>query len=70
MESVKAAVVQAAPILFDKNLTIEKACHLIAEAGTNDSKLVLLPEAYIPAYPRGFSLLYSIYSKELNNKGE
>ncbi|MES0359762.1 MAG: carbon-nitrogen hydrolase family protein [Anaerolineales bacterium] len=55
MESVKAAVVQAAPILFDKNLTIEKACHLIAEAGANDSKLVLLPEAYIPAYPRGFS---------------
>jgi nitrilase len=55
MESVKAAVVQAAPVLFDKTLTIEKACRLIAEAGTNGSKLVLLPEAYIPAYPRGFS---------------
>jgi len=55
MEPVKVAVVQAAPILFDKNLTIEKACLLIAEAGTNASKLVLLPEAYIPAYPRGLS---------------
>lgn len=55
MKSVKAAVVQAAPVLFDKTLTIEKACLLIAEAGTNGSKLVLLPEAYIPAYPRGLS---------------
>ena len=55
MESVKVAVVQAAPVLFDKTLTIEKASRLIAEAGTNGSKLVLLPEAYIPAYPRGLS---------------
>lgn len=55
MESVKVAVVQAAPVLFDKTLTIEKACRLISEAGTNGSKLVLLPEAYIPAYQRRLS---------------
>jgi len=55
VKTVKAAVVQAAPVLFDKALTIEKACHLIREAGAKGSKVVLLPEAFIPAYPRGFS---------------
>ena len=51
----KAAVVQAAPVLFNKALSIEKACTLIKEAGTHGAELVLLPEAFIPAYPRGFS---------------
>ncbi len=55
IKSVKVAVVQAAPVLFDKTLAIEKACHLIKEAGAKGSKLVLLPEAFIPAYPRGFN---------------
>jgi nitrilase len=55
VKTVKVAVVQAAPVLFDKSLTIEKACHLIKDAGANGSKVVLLPEAFIPAYPRGFS---------------
>ena len=54
-KTVKVAVVQAAPVLFDKALSIEKACRLITEAGAHGSKLVLLPEAFIPAYPRGFS---------------
>jgi nitrilase len=52
---VKVAVVQAAPILFDRDATIEKACHLIHEAASQGAKLVLLPEAFVPAYPRGFS---------------
>ncbi|MFP4052083.1 MAG: carbon-nitrogen hydrolase family protein [Thermoplasmata archaeon] len=52
-ESVKVAVVQAAPILFDKGKTVEKAVELIDEAAENGSELVLFPEAFIPAYPRG-----------------
>jgi nitrilase len=51
----KAAVVQAAPILFDHEATVEKACRLTAEAATQGPRLILFPEAFIPCYPRGLS---------------
>ncbi len=54
-KKVKVAVVQAAPVLFDREATLEKAAALILEAGKQGAGLVLLPEAYVPAYPRGFS---------------
>ena len=50
---VKAAVVQAAPILFDREATVKKACQLTLDAAAKGAELVLLPEAFIPAYPRG-----------------
>ncbi len=52
---VKAAVIQAAPILFDRERTVAKACHLIKEAAEAGAQLLLFPEAFIPAYPRGLS---------------
>jgi nitrilase len=53
--SAKVAVVQAAPVLFDREATVEKACRLTAEAASQGAKLILFPEAFIPAYPRGLS---------------
>ena len=53
--STKVAVVQAAPVLFDREATVEKACKLIHETAVQRAKLVLFPEAFIPAYPRGLS---------------
>jgi nitrilase len=50
---IKVAVVQAAPILFDREATVEKACQLTAEAAAQGAQLILFPEAFIPAYPRG-----------------
>jgi nitrilase len=52
---VRAAVVQAAPVIFDRENTTRKATHLIQETAANGARLVLFPEAFIPAYPRGFS---------------
>jgi len=52
---VTAAVVQAAPILFNTEATLEKARPLIREAAQNGAGLIVFPEAFIPAYPRGLS---------------
>src|SRR5512136_585788 len=52
---VKVAVVQAAPVLFDRDATVEKTRCLAAEAASRGAKLIVFPEAFIPAYPRGLS---------------
>ncbi|MGD2125024.1 MAG: carbon-nitrogen hydrolase family protein [Desulfobacteraceae bacterium] len=52
---VKVAVVQAASVLFDREATVDKACQIIREAAAQGAKLLLFPEAFIPAYPRGLS---------------
>jgi len=52
---VKAAVVQASPVLFDRQACVEKACRLVSEAASQGAQLVLFPEAFVPAYPRGLS---------------
>lgn len=52
---VKVAVVQAAPILFDREKSVQKVCDLTLKAAREGSKIILFPEAFIPAYPRGLS---------------
>ena len=52
---VNTAVVQAAPALFDREATVAKAVRLVAEAAVQGAQLILFPEAFIPAYPRGLS---------------
>jgi nitrilase len=54
-QHLKVAVVQAAPVLFDREATVEKACSLIKQAAAQGAQFVLFPEAYIPAYPRGLA---------------
>jgi nitrilase len=52
---LEVAVVQAGSLVFDGPGCVEKACHLIGEAGSMGARLVLLPEAFIGGYPRGLS---------------
>lgn len=54
-ESVKVAVVQAAPVLFNKDATIDKIAELVPKAAAKGAQLVLFPESFIPCYPRGMS---------------
>ncbi|UCE55079.1 MAG: carbon-nitrogen hydrolase family protein [Desulfobacterales bacterium] len=55
LQKVRVAVVQASPILFDREATVEKVCQLAGEAAGQGAKLILFPEAFIPAYPRGLT---------------
>jgi len=54
-QHIKVAVVQAAPVLFDREATVEKACGLIEQVADQGAQLILFPEAFIPAYPRGLA---------------
>ena len=53
MEKFIAAVAQAAPVAFDPVRTIAKLRQLAADAARKGARLVLFPEAFISAYPKG-----------------
>lgn len=52
-KSVKVAIVQATPAMFDTPSTIKKVCALIKEAGANGARIMLFPEAFVGGYPKG-----------------
>jgi nitrilase len=53
--SVRAAVVQAGAIPFDRNACLEKAVRLLNEAGAAGAEVVVFPEAFITGYPKGMN---------------
>src|SRR6516164_11010377 len=53
MSSVRAAVVQAAPVVFDVARTLAKLRDLAADAARRGARLVVFPEAFVSAYPKG-----------------
>jgi nitrilase len=50
---VCVAVVQSAPILFDKTSALTKIADLTRKAADRQAKLVVFPEAFLSGYPRG-----------------
>src|SRR5215510_682068 len=50
---VRAAVVQAAPVAFERARTLEKLGGLVAQAARQGAELVVFPEAFVSAYPKG-----------------
>jgi nitrilase len=73
--SFKVASVQATPVYLDREATIDKACKLIATAGSEGARLIVFPEAFIPNYPDWVwtippgekGLLDDLYSELLSN---
>lgn len=53
--SYRVAVVQAASVAFDLEATLEKVRTLTAQAASQGAKLVVFPEAFVSAYPRGMN---------------
>jgi nitrilase len=48
---VTVACIQAEPVILDRDATIEKLATLAAEAAGQGARLLVFPEAFIPAYP-------------------
>jgi nitrilase len=68
MKDIKAAVIQASPVLFNKQKTIEKTKIYIEEAVKEGAELILFPEAYIGDYPRGLNFGTTVGSR--SNEGK
>ena len=51
--TLRAAVIQAAPVVFDRDATLLKVNTLTAQAAAQGARLVVFPEAFLSAYPKG-----------------
>ncbi len=67
-KTVKIAVVQAAPIIMDKDATLKKTIALIKEAADKGAEIVVFPEAFVPAYPRGLSFGCVVGSRTMEGR--
>lgn len=52
---MKVALVQDSPVLFDLESSLQKVASLVEQARRDQADLVLFPEAFLSAYPRGLS---------------
>jgi nitrilase len=49
--TVKVAAVQAAPVFLDLEASLQKALGLIEKAAAEGARLIVFPEAFLPAWP-------------------
>ena len=63
-DKCKIAVVQAAPIMFDKKACTEKSIKLIHEAAEKEAELIVFPELFIPGYPYGMTFGFTVGSRK------
>src|SRR5215468_10597542 len=47
----RIAIVQAPPVLLDRERTLARAVEHIRHAGAEGARLILFPETYVPGYP-------------------
>ena len=68
--SFKVAVVQDSPVLFNLHSTIEKVELLTKKAANEEAKLIVFPEAFISAYPKGLDFGARIGSRTIKGREE
>ena len=62
-DTCEIAVVQAAPVLFDKDACVQKALRLIDECAAHGARLIVFPELLIPGYPYGMNFGFTVGSR-------
>ncbi|KAA3628201.1 MAG: nitrilase [Proteobacteria bacterium] len=63
-KTVRAAVVQASSVVFDPDKSIDKLRELTREAAAKGAQLVVFPEAFISAYPKGLDFGARVGSRQ------
>ncbi|CAN5779335.1 carbon-nitrogen hydrolase family protein [soil metagenome] len=63
MSTVRAAVIQAAPVAFDLESSLDKLDRLAGQAASEGAQLAVFPEAFISAYSRGLTFGAAVGSR-------
>ncbi len=67
-DTCKIAVVQAEPVMFDKDACMEKAVALIKECVANGAELIVFPELFIPGYPYDMNFGFTTGSRKQSGR--
>ena len=67
-DTCRIAVVQAAPVMFDKDKCVDKALELLRECAANGAELVVCPELFIPGYPYGMTFGFTVGSRKADGR--
>lgn len=62
-DTCKIAVIQGAPVMFDKEACVEKAIKLIGECAEKGAEIIVFPELFIPCYPYGMTFGFTVGSR-------
>lgn len=66
----RVAVIQAAPVAFDLQATLAKAETLTRDAAARGARLLLFPEAFVGAYPRGLSFGATVGARSVEGRDQ
>ena len=67
-KKLRVALVQATPVMFNKDATIDKVCAQIREAGQNGAELIVFPESLIPCYSYGLTYGFTVGSRRADGR--
>ena len=67
---VRVAVIQAAPVMFDTQRSIQKLADFTSNAAKLGAKLVVFPEAFIAGYPKGHNFDVSVGIRSPDGRDE
>src|SRR5262245_42932035 len=66
----KAAVVQSSPVVFEPLPTLAKVRSLTASAAKSGARLVVFPEAFVSAYPKGLDFGARVGMRTLQGRND
>jgi len=68
MSNFRVAAIQAAPVLFDPDATIERFKTWLSRAAENGADLAVFPEAFLGGYPKGIDFGARVGSRSLDGR--